>query len=309
MAAVGDLRGYYKLLGVHRTASAEEIKAAFRERAKLYHPDGGGTGADDTRFRQLREAYETLRDPQRRLHYDAEGLAAERREELARRGRDQSFNGGRSSARAGARTAGLTSLTGDINSGLGLVMGALGLVLAVMLVALGVMWSRLDARDQTIAELSSRLQGALAQEADIRARYQAGSDRLDRAAGDAAQRSPLYRTEFVFPEGSADVEGGLRARIDASLSDLRRTIGGLAPGRDWLVLVEGHTGRAADADGLLIDAWELALLRVGTITELLIQRGIPAERVAVRFQAGFAPSDAEAAEPRAVELKLLCCFR
>ena len=50
------------------------IRSAFRERAKLYHPDVG-SDADDERFRTLREAYDVLRDPQRRLQYDAESLA------------------------------------------------------------------------------------------------------------------------------------------------------------------------------------------------------------------------------------------
>ena len=77
MAAAGDPRAYYRTLGVPRTASADDIKTAFRERAKELHPDSGGTG-DEARFRRLLEAYNTLREPQLRLRYDAEGLASER---------------------------------------------------------------------------------------------------------------------------------------------------------------------------------------------------------------------------------------
>ncbi len=58
---------YYELLGVDRSASAAEIKTAYRALAKVMHPDAGGTSGS---FRLLREAYETLNDPDRRAHYD-----------------------------------------------------------------------------------------------------------------------------------------------------------------------------------------------------------------------------------------------
>ncbi|MBP2183092.1 J domain-containing protein [Amycolatopsis magusensis] len=58
---------YYELLGVPESASAAEIKSAYRALAKAMHPDAGGTSDS---FRQLREAYETLADPERRAEYD-----------------------------------------------------------------------------------------------------------------------------------------------------------------------------------------------------------------------------------------------
>jgi hypothetical protein len=63
--------GYYELLGVDRTASAAEIKSAYRSKARASHPDAGGSPAE---FHQLRQAYETLSDPHRRAGYDR-GLA------------------------------------------------------------------------------------------------------------------------------------------------------------------------------------------------------------------------------------------
>lgn len=64
---------YYELLGVRPGASVAEIKSAYRSLARVMHPDAGGTSGT---FRALREAYETLSDPELRAEYD-EGTAAE----------------------------------------------------------------------------------------------------------------------------------------------------------------------------------------------------------------------------------------
>lgn len=65
---------YYELLGVDRSASASEIRSAYRALAKALHPDAGGTSGA---FRLLREAYETLTDPERRDRYDADDTAGD----------------------------------------------------------------------------------------------------------------------------------------------------------------------------------------------------------------------------------------
>jgi molecular chaperone DnaJ len=67
---------YYVILGVEPNASREEIKSAYRERAKKYHPDH--YGKDREPFLEVQEAYEVLSDPVRRQAYDDE-LARERR--------------------------------------------------------------------------------------------------------------------------------------------------------------------------------------------------------------------------------------
>ncbi|WP_165062757.1 DnaJ C-terminal domain-containing protein [Adlercreutzia sp. ZJ154] len=65
---------YYKTLGVPRTASADEIKKAFRKLARTHHPDAGG---DEAKFKEINEAYEVLSDDKKRQLYDQYGTANE----------------------------------------------------------------------------------------------------------------------------------------------------------------------------------------------------------------------------------------
>ncbi len=64
------MKDYYLLLGVNKEADRNEIKKAYRDSAKKYHPDGGDTSKDSKRFREITEAYETLSDNNRRKKYD-----------------------------------------------------------------------------------------------------------------------------------------------------------------------------------------------------------------------------------------------
>lgn len=64
---------YYKTLGVERTASAQEIKHAYRRLAQKYHPDRNAGADAEERFKQINEAYEVLSDTQKRQSYDQLG--------------------------------------------------------------------------------------------------------------------------------------------------------------------------------------------------------------------------------------------
>lgn len=62
---------YYSLLSVERTASADEIKKAYRKKAMEHHPDRhAGDKAKESEFKKINEAYATLSDPQKKAHYD-----------------------------------------------------------------------------------------------------------------------------------------------------------------------------------------------------------------------------------------------
>ena len=64
------MRNYYDILGVAKTATPDELKAAFRKLAKTHHPDVGG---DPEKFKEINEAYNCLHDPQERAAYDRGG--------------------------------------------------------------------------------------------------------------------------------------------------------------------------------------------------------------------------------------------
>ena len=61
------MRDPYETLGVSRTATAEEIKSAYRKLAKKYHPDLGG---DPEKFKEINEAHDILSDPNKKAHFD-----------------------------------------------------------------------------------------------------------------------------------------------------------------------------------------------------------------------------------------------
>src|SRR5437764_6950 len=64
---MSEKRDYYEVLGVGRTATAEELKKAYRKQARQHHPDvNQGRAESEEQFKEVNEAYEVLSDPDRR---------------------------------------------------------------------------------------------------------------------------------------------------------------------------------------------------------------------------------------------------
>lgn len=320
MQATGDFKGYYRILGVSRTATTEEVRAAFRDRAKLYHPDHGGELADEDRFRLLREAYEVLRDPKRRLQYDSEGL---------RMAREAAAGAGRGGAppRGGSRPGGAwnggarprrppRSRRRPVAPRRISRASVVATVLAVaVLVVLGLWWStvrQLELRNVQIADLYFRLNNALAGQAESRSHYRASAfGLLDETSGTATNSSHsfLYTAEVQFPDGSTSLDGDMERRLRSAAIAISDQIDRIPKDGVWTVLVLGYADKAARPDGAAMLDWENTLTRMAKVVDFLAGQGIPAERFTSRFEAGFNTTGNPDANARVIQVRLVCCGR
>src|SRR5580692_2790651 len=66
-------KDYYETLGVSRTANADEVKLAYRKLARKYHPDVSKEKNAEEKFKEVQEAYEVLKDADKRASYDQLG--------------------------------------------------------------------------------------------------------------------------------------------------------------------------------------------------------------------------------------------
>ena len=84
-----EFKDYYKVLGVERGASEADIKSAYRKLARKYHPDVNPNDKKaESQFKDINEAYQVLRDPEKRRKYDKLGPTREHgldQEEILRR--------------------------------------------------------------------------------------------------------------------------------------------------------------------------------------------------------------------------------
>ena len=110
---MAEKRDYYEVLEVAKTATAEEIKKAYRKKAIQYHPDKNpGDKEAEEKFKEAAEAYEVLSDPQKRARYDQYGFAG--------MGGAGGFSGG------GMSMEDIFTHFGDIFQGAGFDLGDIG---------------------------------------------------------------------------------------------------------------------------------------------------------------------------------------
>ena len=103
-------RDFYEILGVPKNASDEEIKKAYRKLAMKHHPDrnqGDATAAAEVKFKEAKEAYEMLSDPQKRAAYDQHGHA----------GVDPNMRGGQGAEGFGGFAEAFGDIFGDVFGG------------------------------------------------------------------------------------------------------------------------------------------------------------------------------------------------
>lgn len=82
---------YYSTLGINRNASQAEIKKAYKKMSMQHHPDR--TGGDDSKFKEINEAYQNLSDPQKKQMYDQFGTADPRQQQYRSGDFEFNFNG------------------------------------------------------------------------------------------------------------------------------------------------------------------------------------------------------------------------
>jgi curved DNA-binding protein len=82
---------YYSTLGIDRNASQEQIKKAYKKMSMQHHPDR--TGGDDSKFKEINEAYQNLSDPQKKQMYDQFGTTDPRQRQYNSQNYEFNFNG------------------------------------------------------------------------------------------------------------------------------------------------------------------------------------------------------------------------
>jgi curved DNA-binding protein len=106
-----EYKDYYKILGIARGASANEVKSAYRKLAMQYHPDRNpGDNQAEERFKEINEAYQVLSDPQKRARYDQLG---ESYSQWQQNGTPGNFNWGQWTAQPGVQEVNFDDLFGE----------------------------------------------------------------------------------------------------------------------------------------------------------------------------------------------------
>jgi chemotaxis protein MotB len=152
-------------------------------------------------------------------------------------------------------------------------------------------------KDAQIANLSQRLNTAMAQKLEELQRYR--SDFFGRLREVLANRPGIqivgdrfvFQSEVLFPVGSADLTPGGIEQMNQLAATLKEIAKEIPPGVNWILRIDGHADRQPIAGGAFASNWELSSERAINVVKLLIADGIPANRLAATGFADNQPLD------------------
>jgi chemotaxis protein MotB len=248
-------------------------------------------------------ALTALRDQLERQAQDASRRAGgeqERRESAEARAAEQ----GRLAESARAQAALLTRQLDELRAQIARVAAALGASEATV-----------RDKDAQIANLGSRLNAALAARVEELQRYR--SDFFGRLRDLLGERPEVrvvgdrfvFQSEVLFPTGSAELTDRGQQQIRAIAKLFQELVSRFPPDVNWLLRVDGHADRNPIRSGRFATNWELSAARAIAVAQLLIQEGLPSNRVAATAFGDNQPIDVadtpEAhARNRRIELRL-----
>jgi chemotaxis protein MotB len=170
-------------------------------------------------------------------------------------------------------------------------------------------------KDVQIVNLSSRLNVALASKVEELQRYR--SEFFGRLR-EVLQNRPdiqivgdrfVFQSEVLFPVGSADMTPAGQEQIRALAATLKQIAAEIPKDLNWILRVDGHADRQPVSGGQFASNWELSAQRAINVVKLLVQEGVPANRLAATGFGEFQPLDtsetpASYARNRRIELRL-----
>jgi chemotaxis protein MotB len=176
-------------------------------------------------------------------------------------------------------------------------IAALRQQLARIATALEASEARAKEQQIQIVNLGNRLNAALASKVEELARYRSeffgklrealGGREDIRIVGDRF----VFQSEVLFPSGSADLSGGGRGQIERVAGVLKEISGRIPKDVDWVLQVDGHTDQRPIHTAQFPSNWELSTARAISVVKLLLDLGLPPDRLAAAGYGEYRPID------------------
>ena len=180
---------------------------------------------------------------------------------------------------------------------LNLQIAALRQQLARIEAALEISEKKAKEQNVQIVNLSKRLNAALASKVQELASFRSEFfGRLRKALGSRSDVRIVgdrfvFQSEVLFPSGEARLQPGGRKQIDKLATTIKEIAGRIPDDIDWVLRVDGHTDRIPISTPAYPSNWELSTGRAVAVVKYLIQRGVPAARLAATGFGEFQPID------------------